>query len=201
METARGSCTVSYDPNVRPALMGSAESARAKVERLVGLADVVKASDEDLAWLAPGVDAEEVAAAWLDLGPAMVVVTRGERGAIAACHAGSFEVPPIEVEVADTVGAGDAFMAGLLDGLRIAGLVGADRREALSSASVDGADARTDARRPRVGVHLLAARGQPADGARARGLGADARHHRVAAGRIPQRVSAWLERRRPTVSR
>ena len=138
VETARGTCTVSYDPNVRPALMGSAESARAKVERLVGLADVVKASDEDLAWLAPGVDAEDVAAAWLDLGPALVVVTRGERGAIAACHAGSFEVPPIEVEVTDTVGAGDAFMAGLLDGLRIAGLVGADRREALSSASVDG---------------------------------------------------------------
>jgi fructokinase len=117
--------------------MGSAENARARVERLVGLSDVVKASDEDLAWLAPGVGPEEVAAAWLELGPGLVVVTRGEQGAIAACRAGTFEVPPIEVEVADTVGAGDAFMAGLLDGLRIAGLVGADRREALLSVSVD----------------------------------------------------------------
>jgi fructokinase len=137
VELARAACTVSYDPNVRPALMGSAENARAKVERLVGLSDVVKASDEDLAWLAPGIEPGEVADAWLELGASLVVVTRGEQGALATCRAGAFEVPAIEVEVADTVGAGDAFMAGLLDGLRIAGFVGADRREALRSASIE----------------------------------------------------------------
>ena len=162
VESARSTCTVSYDPNVRPALMGSAENARAKVERLVGLSDVVKASDEDLAWLAPGVEPAEVAAAWLELGPGLVVVTRGEQGAIAACRAGTFEVPPIEVEVADTVGAGDAFMAGLLDGLRIADLIGADRREALRLGLRRSGDPVADARRPRVGIHLPAARGQPA---------------------------------------
>jgi fructokinase len=137
LESARSSGTVSYDPNVRPALMGSAESARPRVERLVALSDVVKASDEDLAWLVPGSEPEDVAAAWLDLGPALVVVTRGEQGAFVATGYGSFEVPTVPVDVVDTVGAGDAFMAGLLDGLRLAGLLGADGRAALHEARTE----------------------------------------------------------------
>jgi fructokinase len=36
-----------------------------------------------------------------------------------------------KVVVADTVGAGDSFMGGLIDGLWTAGLLGADRRDAL----------------------------------------------------------------------
>jgi fructokinase len=137
LESARSSGTVSYDPNVRPALMGTVESARPRVERLVALSDVVKASDEDLAWLFPDVDAEDVASLWLDMGPAIVVVTRGESGAFVATEHGTFDVPTVPVEVVDTVGAGDAFMAGLLDGLRIAGLVGPESREALHAAGID----------------------------------------------------------------
>jgi fructokinase len=137
VESARSSSTVSYDPNVRPALMGYAESARPRVERLVALSDIVKASDEDLAWLVPGVEPEEVAASWLALGPALVVVTRGDQGAYAATRHGTFEVARVPVELVDTVGAGDAFMAGLLDGLRLADLLGADRRAALNEAGRD----------------------------------------------------------------
>ena len=43
--------TVSYDPNARPAIMGSPEDVLPRIEELVSLADVVKASDEDIAWL------------------------------------------------------------------------------------------------------------------------------------------------------
>ena len=46
--------TVSYDPNIRPALLGTPDEARPHVEAIVALADVVKASDEDLKWLYPG---------------------------------------------------------------------------------------------------------------------------------------------------
>jgi fructokinase len=137
VEAARAHGTVSYDPNVRPALMGAAESARPRVERLVALSDVVKASDEDLAWLVPELPPEDVATAWLDLGPALVVVTRGDRGAWVVTSQGSFEVATVPVEVVDTVGAGDAFMAGLLDGLRLADLIGRDRRDALHDAQRD----------------------------------------------------------------
>jgi fructokinase len=124
--------TVTYDPNARPSLMGSPDDARAAIESMVALADVVKVSDEDLAWLASTDDVDAVARGWLDLGPAFVVVTRGGSGATAFLpgdRAVHVEAP--KVEVADTVGAGDSFMGGLIDGLWSAGLLGGDRREAL----------------------------------------------------------------------
>lgn len=54
VESLRTAATVSYDPNVRPELMGDHASAVRRVERCVALSDVVKASDEDLEWLYPG---------------------------------------------------------------------------------------------------------------------------------------------------
>lgn len=131
----RPTSTITYDPNARPSLMGEPAAAREAIESLVAVSDVVKVSDEDLDWLAPGEPAEEVARAWLGLGPAVVVVTRGAQGAFAVTRRGIVEVPPVAVEVADTVGAGDSFMGGLIDGLWSAGLLGAARREALAGIS------------------------------------------------------------------
>ncbi|RMI13748.1 carbohydrate kinase family protein [Cellulomonas triticagri] len=128
----RATSTVTYDPNLRPALMGSPEATLPVVERLVALADVVKVSDEDLAWLHPGVAPVEIARDWLSRGPALVVVTLGGEGALALTAAGDeISITAPEVDVADTVGAGDSFMGGLVDGLWSADLLGADRREAL----------------------------------------------------------------------
>ena len=130
LSRARSSATVTYDPNVRPALLG--DGARALVERLVELADVVKVSDEDLAWCEPGSTPGAVAARWASRGPGLVVVTNGAEGVLATTSAGlTVTVPSRHVVVADTVGAGDSFMSGLIDGLWTAGLLGADRREAL----------------------------------------------------------------------
>jgi fructokinase len=127
----RPTTTISFDPNVRPQLMGSPDQARPRVERLVALADVVKASDEDLAWLYPDVAVAEVQARWLALGPALVVLTRGADGADALVARGAVHVGAPPTEVADTIGAGDSFMAGLLRSLSDLKLLGADRREAL----------------------------------------------------------------------
>lgn len=128
---SRPGATISFDPNVRPQLMGSAETARPRIERLVALADVVKASDEDLAWLYPDADVTDVMDRWRALGPALVVVTRGGDGADAVAAAGRIRVAAPATEVADTIGAGDSFMAGLLAALSDRGLLGADRRGAL----------------------------------------------------------------------
>ncbi len=127
----RPSATISFDPNVRPQLMGSPEEARPRVERLVALADVVKASDEDVAWLYPDATVAEVLERWLALGPALVVVTRGAEGADALVARGPVHVAAPATEVADTIGAGDSFMAGLLSSLSNLKLLGGDRREAL----------------------------------------------------------------------
>jgi fructokinase len=132
---SRPSATISFDPNVRPQLMGSADASRPRIERLVALADIVKASDEDLAWLYPDVDVTEIIDRWLALGPALVVVTRGGEGADAGSAAGRIRVAAPPTAVADTIGAGDSFMAGLLVALSDRGLLGADRRSALRELS------------------------------------------------------------------
>ena len=118
--------SVSYDPNVRPALMVSPDAVVERIEHLVGLADLVKASDEDLDWLYPGTPVEDVMRRWARSGPAMVVVTRGPWGAYAllAHNRDMLHLDQMTVEVGDTVGAGDSFMAGLISGLLDAGLLG-----------------------------------------------------------------------------
>ncbi|MFE6871195.1 carbohydrate kinase [Kitasatospora sp. NPDC057692] len=131
VERARGRRTVSYDPNCRPSLMGDPARARTRIESLVASADVVKASDEDLGWLRPGQDVVDVAREWLALGPSLVVVTRGAAGAVGVCRAGTVERRARRVAVADTVGAGDAFMAGLLDALNRRDLLGLDNADRL----------------------------------------------------------------------
>jgi fructokinase len=131
---ARQDMTVSYDPNCRPLLMGSPDAVRGRIEGLVALADVVKASADDLAWLLPGRPPELVAEAWLAKGPALVVITQGPAGLLAATRqVGVLRRPGLAVEVVDTVGAGDACMAALLAGLHRRDLLGADRRHALQA--------------------------------------------------------------------
>lgn len=132
-EHKRGRVTVSYDPNVRPALLGDAARARPDIERLVALSDVVKASDEDLRWLYPDRPDEDVAQAWLASGPALVVVTRGGAGVYAVSAGLELHRRAVPLDLVDTVGAGDSFTSGLLDGLHRADLVGAARRDALAA--------------------------------------------------------------------
>lgn len=127
----REGATVTYDPNVRPSLMGDRAEATVRIEHLVALSDVVKVSDEDLAWLFPGEQPADAAHRWLGLGPALVVVTLGAHGALAASRGGVTAVPPVSVAVVDTVGAGDSFMSGLIDGLWSHDLLGGARRDAL----------------------------------------------------------------------
>ncbi len=109
---------VTYDPNIRPQLIGSRNSARARIESHLRLSDVVKASDEDIEWLYPGAKPREIAQTWLELGPSVVVITRGSEGSFALGRGGvSSELPSRKVTLVDTIGAGDSFMAGLIFGL------------------------------------------------------------------------------------
>ncbi|MFE6494349.1 carbohydrate kinase [Streptomyces sp. NPDC057748] len=165
VESLRASATVSYDPNVRPELMGDHESAVRRVERCVALSDVVKASDEDLEWLYPGQDPERVAERWLATGPALVLVTRGGDGALAVLPGGRVTVDALPTDVVDTVGAGDAFMSGTLHALAGHGLLGSDGREGLRS--LDRARTADVLRHAAASAAVTVARGgaNPPDGA------------------------------------
>ncbi len=125
LASAGGRATVSYDPNIRPDVAGDPVALRDGVEAVVARSDVVKASDEDAALLHPGRDLAEVVGRWLDLGAGLVVITRGPEGVTWASASGAKGSSPTRAtSVADTVGAGDSFMAGLLSGLLDAGLLG-----------------------------------------------------------------------------
>jgi fructokinase len=131
------SATITFDPNVRAALIEDADIARGRIDRLIERSDVVKASDEDMRWIEPNRDPEQIAKTWLGLGPSIVAVTMGAQGAFAVCAAGVVRAPALPVDVVDTVGAGDAFMTGLIDALWSLDLLGAARRRDLARIDVD----------------------------------------------------------------
>src|SRR6185437_3086106 len=87
------SATITFDPNVRPALIEDGDIARGRIDRLVERADVIKVSDEDLHWIDPNRSAEQLAQTWLNSGPAVVAVTMGGQGSFAVCRAGMVRVP------------------------------------------------------------------------------------------------------------
>ncbi len=68
-----------------------------------------------------------------------------DRGAAAFCAAGVARVAARPVQVVDTVGAGDAFMVGLIDALWGAGLLGGDRRAQLRHIGLDAVTAALEA--------------------------------------------------------
>jgi fructokinase len=132
VDTYHVSATITLDPNVRPSLIVDRDQARARIEHLVEGSDIVKVSEEDLRWIDPDRPPERIAQTWLTLGPSLVAVTMADRGAAAVCAAGEVRVPARPVQVVDTVGAGDAFMVGLIDALWKRGLLGAERRAELA---------------------------------------------------------------------
>jgi fructokinase len=120
---AADSVLISYDPNARPTLQGDAASARAKVARSAPLAHVIKASADDIDYLYDGRKLGSVVEDWFGEGAALVVITSGADGATAWVPG----LVPVKraafpTTVVDTVGAGDAFMSGLLGGLGRRGL-------------------------------------------------------------------------------
>jgi fructokinase len=122
---------VSYDINVRPTVITDPDAYWSRVQpwfRVVGRrAGIVKASDEDIKFLAKadasggdkaGSDPVELAALWVEqYGLGLAVITLGPGGAVAVEPGGNVvRVPGFPTNVVDTVGAGDTFMAGFLDG-------------------------------------------------------------------------------------
>lgn len=134
---ARTYATVSVDPNIRPALVDP-EVYRARLPGWCAVADILRLSEDDLDAVAPGVSVEAACDGFHAAGARLVVVTRGARGAVASLDGRRVSVPGVPAPVVDTVGAGDAFTAGLLHHLGERGLLGG-RLERLELAEVAAA--------------------------------------------------------------
>jgi fructokinase len=115
--------TVSIDPNVRPLLVHP-DVYRARLAHWCTLADVLRLSEDDLELLLPGTPPEQACDLWHEAGARLVVITRGADGALASLDGERIQVPAVPTVVADTVGAGDSFTAGLLHHLGARGLLG-----------------------------------------------------------------------------
>jgi fructokinase len=106
---------VTFDPNIRPALLSDVENVRLAFEAIAALATVVKMSDEDASWLYPTRSPLDVLTTVRGLGPRLAVITLGGAGSILSAGDFLIEVPASRVDVIDTIGAGDTYMAVLID--------------------------------------------------------------------------------------
>jgi fructokinase len=138
VQAQQGQRIVLFDPNVRLSLIKDLPAYRANIYRWSAYSNVMKFSDEDAAALAPGLSLAEVAASFMatDTGPRAVVITRGGDGAslYRRGHA-PLEIQAPKITVADTIGAGDTFDAGLTVGLLEHGVEHVAQLDALPDAT------------------------------------------------------------------
>ncbi|MFF1253478.1 carbohydrate kinase [Pseudarthrobacter sp. NPDC058329] len=124
LQALRAECTITYDPNIRPALLGTHAEAVRTFEDLVHLTNVVKLSDEDAEWLYPQRSAVEAASHILKLGADLAVITKGSLGSLLATRSTTLSTAAAKTTVVDTIGAGDSYMSALILGLLARGTDG-----------------------------------------------------------------------------
>lgn len=126
---------VSFDLNYRANLWTAAEAGHSYRE-LIPLTDIVFAGDEEAALaVGPAEDPAELARRLAELGPAQAVIKLGSKGAVARIDGELHHQPAVPIDPIDTVGAGDAFVAGYLAEL----MAGKDASQRLELAARTGA--------------------------------------------------------------
>ncbi|MEE3849262.1 carbohydrate kinase [Gordonia sp. LSe1-13] len=119
--------SVIVDPNIRPAVIDDEDGYRRRFASWMDAVDIVKLSDEDAAWLARGPHGT-TPDEWLEAGVSAIITTAGADGIAVRTARSTVSAPARRAEVADTIGAGDSVVGGLLRYL--------DRTGALSPAAI-----------------------------------------------------------------
>lgn len=112
--------TIVFDPNVRPSVLSDSLKYRRLMERWFQVSDVIKLSEDDFHWLYGDKEPYYL----LDFGPKLIVLTHGAKGISAFMSGCEVSAPGYEVEVIDTVGAGDTVGAILLESISKSGVNG-----------------------------------------------------------------------------
>lgn len=134
-----GTRVTMIDPNIRPGFITDQAPYRARLSRMMARADIVKLSDEDLHWLMGAGDLTRLARQIIATGPSLVFLTEGANGARAVTATQDRFVAAQKVTVADTVGAGDTFNAGVLAALHRAKALHKPALATLPDATLDAA--------------------------------------------------------------
>ena len=105
---------VSFDPNVRAHLWHDLRELTSMCAKVLPFCDIVKLSEDELQPCLGVTDPEAALEKLHAIGVKLACVTLGARGALARRGAEIVRVPAPQVQVVDTTGAGDGFVAGLL---------------------------------------------------------------------------------------
>lgn len=109
-----GGAMLSYDPNLRLPLWDNANDAKHWIWEVMPYADVVKISEEEWEFVTGNAELTGGIERILGLGIKLLVITLGERGCYYTNGTAAGYVDGFAVEVVDTLGAGDAFVAAML---------------------------------------------------------------------------------------
>ena len=138
---------VSYDPNYRPTLWPDQETAEKVIQQYFQYCHLAKISEEEWAVATGHEDLDAGIQAVLAKGVELLVISLGEKGAIATNGDYRIELPGLEVDVVETTGAGDGFLGAIITELlpareKTGSLASIDEeqvREALKIANAVGA--------------------------------------------------------------
>lgn len=136
MMRSNGEKLIMLDPNIRTSFITDQSAYRARLDRMMSAADIIKLSDEDLNWVLGEGDIESLARQLMALGPRLVCITVGAKGAWGFTKDHSVFVEATKVTAKDTVGAGDTFNAGLLASLDAGGNLTSEAMDTLSESAV-----------------------------------------------------------------
>jgi fructokinase len=119
----RSRAKISFDPNLRLDLWSDGvEECRSVVHSILEYTDLFLPSQDELLILMAMKDLNKALLQAHEMGPSIICVKMGPRGSVISEKIGKgdyrlFTQPPFRVNVVDTTGAGDAFDAGLIEGL------------------------------------------------------------------------------------
>jgi len=116
---AEGGLLISYDPNLRKPLWPGLDRAREQMLAAMAYPHVVKVSEEELAFLTGTSNLREGSRRLMAAYPniALAAVTLGAQGCYFRTARAEGTAPAFSVQVVDTTGAGDGFVAGMLSRL------------------------------------------------------------------------------------
>jgi 5-dehydro-2-deoxygluconokinase len=132
---ARSEGITVVDLDYRPMLWTSREETKRWYREALKHATVAVGNQEEVEVAVGTGDPHEASAALLDLGLELAIVKRGPNGVLARTAEGVAEAPPIEVDVVNGLGAGDAFGGALCHAL----LSGWDPERTIRFANAAGA--------------------------------------------------------------
>lgn len=117
MTKAAAQKVIYLDPNIRANFISNRQQHYARLHKMIGHSDILKLSDEDLRWFDGDVTFDDFANQMLQIGPKLVVITKGKQGIVAYSKHHCVDIVGEKIEVFDTVGAGDTVNAGILASL------------------------------------------------------------------------------------